>query len=410
MSDFLLDDLELENFATKYDRPNPVYAFDLPFCVHTDPRLWELKGSNIFAFCRFITKIPDKNPRGEGQVDGMELKEDPYGRYRFSRVGIAMRIPAIHQVFKNNPQGDLQEIFYILKNIPQTDLLKLANQFRKILHKDQLGIVEGTTQETLASDVRRNLGEIPPDKRIHHIILILLADTRSEAIRAINRFLEIFRWKSNKWYLPQVTENDLTNREECLWFSLSRFLGVFPVVFPHGGLTIAQPPIGNEIATKIQEMLMTDNTAPLELELFWSARRHQRAGLFRSSFLDGWSALEMSIYRWSRNMLEKVHASPSQIEEILKDRFDNTLHKEIEGRTGTSYSKEYPEDWTLIQQLKKKRNALMHKGLTQFSPEDLNSLILLVERTLKINNIQFESVVSPLQPEIASMSITYGSI
>lgn len=410
MSEFLINNQELETFAAKLDRPIIVYAFDLPFCVHSDYRLWELKGSNIIGICRFIPKIPDKQPRSEGQGQGVELKEDPFGRFRYSRVGITLRVAAIQQVFKKDPQGDLQELFFILKNIPQTDLLKLVNQFRKILHKDQLGIEEGADQEKLASDVRRNLGEMPPDKRIHHITLILLEDTRSEAVRTVNRFLEIFRWKSNKWYLPQVTERDLTNREECLWFSASRFLGVFPVVFPHGGLTITQPPIGNEIATEIQEMLMTDNRAPLELELYWSARRHQRAGLFRSSFLDGWSALEMSIYGWSRNKLEKVHVSPSKIEEILKEYFDSKFHKEIEDKTGTSYSKEYPEDWTVVQQLKKKRNALMHRGLTQFSPEELNTLILLVERMLKINNIQLESVASNPQPEISSMSVTYGRI
>jgi hypothetical protein len=410
MSDFLLDDIELENFATKFDRPIPVFAFDLPFCVHTDPRLWELKGSNIIALCRFITKIPDKHPRGEGQVDGMELKEDPYGRYRYSRIGITLRVPAIQQVFKKNPQGDLQELFHILRNIPRTEILKLTTQLRGVLHKNQLVIKEGTTQESLAYDVRRSLAEMPPDKRIHHIIPLLLENIRPESIRAVNRFLEIFRWKSNKWYLPQVTEHDLTNRDECLWFSVSQRLAVFPVVFPYGGLTLAQPPIEVGIEAEIQETLLTDNTAPLELELFWSARRHQRAGLFRSAFLDGWSVVEISVYRWSRNILEKVPVPPSQIEVILKRRFEDALKKEVEDRTGTSFSKEYQDDWNLMLKLKKRRNGLMHRGLSQVSPEDLDALIGLAERMLNINNIQIGSMVSKQQPELRSLSITYGSI
>jgi hypothetical protein len=386
MANFLLNDIELESFCSRYGRPVPSFAFDLPFCVHVDERIWEINSKGLIAICRLIIVFPENPRRGEGQGKNVELKDDPYGTFRYSRIEVALRSLDIQLIFKENRKGDPQELYAILKRFPCAKSLPVANQVRNKLGEGPLVMREGTNSETVASDIRRNLSRITDiEKRHATLIPTVIEIARPDALRAVNRFVEVFRWKAHEWHLPYVSQLDLTQRFDRLWFSSSYYQGQLGVFFP-GGLTLAQQPVSNDISIRIEKGLLAEDSPPFELDLLWSARRHERVGHFRSAFLDAWASAEYCIYVWSRNLLLSKMVPPNLVEEILKGRFEDSLRDGVKERAGTSFALNFHDEWTLLLKLKDKRDDLMHGKLTNVDEKDSNEMIRLAEWMVQLIN------------------------
>ena len=320
-----------------------------------------------------------------GQGKNVELKEDPYGTFRYSRIEVGFVVPAIQKIFLNNQAGDSQAASNFMRSLPLSLSLKLGQfEIRRACGKKDLWSFKSTSQKAIAIDFRRTLDNISDIHKRHDLLSTLAIEgTRELSLQVANRFIEVVRWKAGEWHLPSAIDNDLTNRFERLWFPPNYAHCRINQSFP-GGLTLALHPASVDISNRIQETLRSDESAPLELEMLWSSRRHKRVGHFRASFLDAWSTAEICIYRWSRVLLERNNAPLSAIEEILRGRFDQVLKERVEEKTGTCFAKQFANDWTTLLRLKKKRDGMMHRGVSQVKEDDLDEMIQLADRMTQV--------------------------
>lgn len=194
-----------------------------------------------------------------------------------------------------------------------------------------------------------------------------------EALTAVNRLVDVFRYAADAAYLPPVVVNDIDFVE---------------VVVPDTGLVSYTSIAGkgwrlgvvNEsraVHEKVHEMLESGEEIPLHEELRLAARRLLGENLWRQAVVESVSSLDAYLGMIFRRHVSQAQMSEDEFDRIMSEPPSDRMKNPLRDATGCS-PVDRPSLWNNWVQANKVRRKVVHQG-ARAAEKDAGKVVEAVE-------------------------------
>lgn len=190
-----------------------------------------------------------------------------------------------------------------------------------------------------------------------------------EALRVVNRIVDVFRFVSKRAYIPPVAVNDITF-VEVVWplTGASEYHGLYGK-----GLEIAIVNETRSVHERVRVLLGSGEEIPLHSEMFLSARRLLGERSFRQSVVEAISALQVLVEQVLRVGRERGQISNGEAETLRQDRLSDLMKNPFRKILGWSPA-DSQELWSAWLKANELRRAIVHQGARPEESETTRSL------------------------------------
>jgi hypothetical protein len=179
-----------------------------------------------------------------------------------------------------------------------------------------------------------------------------------EALEAVNRLVDVFRFISGEAHLPPVAPEDVEYAEIVVPRTGTRFYaGLFGK-----GITNAVINESRAVHERVREMLASGEEVPLDAELRLAARRLLGQGLWRQAVVDAVSSLEVFLGAELRTLVDACKISEDEFDALMNQPPTERLKAPLRDAVGCS-PVDRPSLWRSWIQANKVRRRVVHQGL-----------------------------------------------
>ena len=224
-------------------------SFDLPFSINLEGGPYEVSRGSWAALVH-LEQVKQENPDPRLGVDqsSLDLIRDRYGRLRYSRVVIELPGEAVikAELYRQAAAGNLE---------PPEGIVHL-----------------NLTAEEIISNYRDAAFE--------------------EALAAVNRLIEIYRYVADQFHVTRIPTQEIFNTDIQWLQNGESFGGVWKVEMGHG-ISLQPTPLPSDVVQSIHDWLGDTRPVPLFGELFQDAKDRLDRGDDRQAVIDARTALEV---------------------------------------------------------------------------------------------------------------------
>ena len=377
---------EFEEIIGELGRPFVAVGFELPFCIHLEDGIYPCVSNGE----RHVVK-QKKVGRKEvlylgGTGVNVELQDDPRGLFRYSIVEVYFQDKFPDMTNSKHTVNQIKNMADLLNTSSLIDvsIKTLPSIQQKEFPNEEKVRIESMNKKTLKERFIQIANTLDMNQQVR-----LYDDLRARmylrhAIKAINRFINVYREITKSFYMPNLRDSDVLGLSICSFPKTGATKMQRTSRFPNG-LTLSVPDKEIEVHERIWSML--DMETPIEIyrEMLHTAQRYLLEENYPGAVVEAFSAFELFIEQILRDALTKKGMSCEKVEEYLETDRNwqitvrvKILYKEILGEDLTA-NPEY-QAWFSA---KKLRDEIVHEGKRDIAEDDAVGAVSAINHMLE---------------------------